>query len=298
MPIIYIDVLFAVNLIINYVLLKTTCVFVTLKETRLRIAVGAFVGALYAVLIFFPDFSLLYTSIFKFMISMLIIATAFPFYSFRSYIKAVIVFYLVSFAFGGCVLGVFYFSDIGSRIGAVYSNGILYFNFPWTVLLVSVLLFRISVKIFNVVSKKYYTTHSMKKKLLLYYDGKTAEVTALLDTGNSLIDPVSLSPVVVAEYKSIKTLFSSDIQGEFERLNTENITWVISEMVYKGLPVRLIPFSSLGNENGMLIGFSPDKAQIQDEYGVRTLNKCVVGIYEKTLTKDRSYGALLNPYLQ
>ncbi|MDO4735530.1 MAG: hypothetical protein Q4B21_00710, partial [Bacteroidia bacterium] len=49
---------------------------------------------------------------------------------------------------GGCVLGVFYFSNVGAELGAVYSNGILYFNLPWTILAVSGFVFYVSAKAF------------------------------------------------------------------------------------------------------------------------------------------------------
>ena len=82
-----------------------------------------------------------------------------------------------------------------------------------------------------------------------------------------------------------------------ERIGHDNLTWIMTEVSQKGLRARLIPFSSLGKENGMLLGFVPDKAEIYDECGVRVLEKCVVGIYEHSLSKDRSYAALLNPYI-
>ncbi len=297
MPVIYIDVLFAVNLLINYILLRSCCAFVELKINKWRVIFGAFIGACYAVLIFFPDFGLLYTTISKFLISMLIVASAFPFYSLRTYIKTLCIFYIVSICFGGCVLGVFYFSDIGARLGAVYSNGIFYFNLPWTVLAIAGLLFFCAVKLFSYFSGKIYYSRNLKKRLYVTYNNATAEITALLDTGNSLIDPVSLSPVIIAEYNSLKGLFTEEVRDGLERMEKENITWIMSEITEKGLSARLIPFSSLGKENGMLIGFVPDRAEIRDECGIRVLKKCVIGIYNKPLSRDHSYGALLNPYL-
>lgn len=297
MPVIYIDVLFAVNLLINYIILRSCSMFVTLKQNKYRIIFGALIGAAYAVLIFFPDFSILYTAISKFLISMLIVAAAYPFFTVRSYIKTLLVFYLVSIGFGGCVLCVFYFSDVGAKLGAVYSNGIFYFNLPWTILLLSGILFCLSAKIFGIVSKKTYVSNNLKKKLLISYKNCTAEITALLDTGNSLIDPISLSPVIIAEYRMIKNLFPEDVRCGLESLEGNNIEWVMSDVTQKGLVTRIIPFSSLGKENGLLIGFVPDKVEIRDDCGVRVLDKCVIGLYNKPLSKDRSYGALLNPYL-
>lgn len=297
MPVVYIDVLFAVNLLINYILLRACCVFVALKQNKYRIFLGAFIGACYSVLIFFPDFSVMYSTLAKLLISMLIVASAFPFYTFGNYLKTLLIFYTVSFGFGGCVLGVFYFSDIGARLGAVYSNGVFYFNLPWTILALSGAMFYLLLKLFGIFSKKTTQNKRFKKRLCLFYKNKTAEVTALLDTGNSLVDPITLSPVIIAEYKSIKNLFADDVQTGLDRIGKDNITWIMTEVSQKGLPARLIPFSSLGNENGILIGFVPDKVELYDECGVKVLDKCVVGIYERALSKDRSYAALFNPYL-
>lgn len=297
MPTVYIDVLFAVNLLINYLLLHACCMLSGLKRGRLRMAFGAFVGAAYAVLVFFPDFSVLYTTVSKMLVSMVIVAASFPFYSLRSYIKALLIFYMVSFGFGGCVFGIFCFTDIGARLGAIYSNGVLYFNLPWTILAVSGIVFYIAVKLCGFFSARLRCGSNLRKKLRLCLGDNSAEVTALLDTGNSLVDPVTLSPVIIAEYRSIKTLFSEDIRSGLDRIGSDNLTWIMEEVSQKGLRVRLIPFSSLGRENGMLLGFVPDRAEIRDDCGVRVLDKCVVGIYERRLSKDKSYGALFNPYL-
>lgn len=297
MPAVYIDVLFAVNLLINYILLHGCAVLCNLKKSRIRIAFGAFIGALYALFVFFPDFTVLYTTIAKMLVSMLIVAAAFPFFSVFSYIKALFVFYMVSFGFGGCVLAIFYFTDIGARLGAVYSNGVLYFNLPWTILLLSGVLFHLAVKLFGIVSAQFSHTRVLRKKLRLCLGNKTAELTALLDTGNALVDPITLSPVIIAEYKAIKPLFSEEIRIGLDRIGNDNITWIMEEVSRHGLKARLIPFTSLGRENGMLLGFVPDHAEIRDECGVRVLGKCVVGIYERSLSRDKSYCALFNPYL-
>jgi len=297
MPTVYIDVLFVVNLIINYILLYAAATLVHLKKIKLRMWAAAGLGALYALMIFFPDFSLLYTTISKLLISMLIVAAAFPFFSLRTYIKALTIFYMVSFGFGGCVLGVFYFTDIGAKLGAIYSNGIFYFNLPWTVLALSGALFYFSVKIAGILSVKFSGGKVLRKKLRIRLGENIAEITALLDTGNALIDPITLSPVIIAEYRLLKDLFSEDIRKGLDRLGSDNLTWVMTEVTEKGLRTRLIPFSSIGRENGMLLGFIPDSAEIRDDCGIRVLEKCVVGLYEKPLTRDRSYGALFNPYL-
>ena len=73
-------------------------------------------------------------------------------------------------------------------------------------------MFFLAVKLFGLFSGRSYRGNSLKKRLCLSYGNNTAEITALLDTGNSLIDPITLSPVIVAEYRSIKHLFNDDIK--------------------------------------------------------------------------------------
>lgn len=297
MPVVYIDVLFFVNLIVNYLLLLASCAFSGIDYKRYRILIAAIIGAFCSVLAFFPNFTIVSSTIYKLLVSMLLVAVAFSFYSVRNFLKTLLIFYAVSFGFGGCVLGIFYFTNIGARLGAVYSNGILYFNLPWSILAVSWIVFYISVKLFGAISKKALHKKSLQKKLLLNFKNNTVEVTALLDTGNSLIDPISLFPVIIVEYKLLKSLFSAEIQNTLDRIGFDNIEWIMREANEKGLATRLIPFSSLGKENGLLLGFIPDRAEIHDECGIKTINKCVIGLSGSSLSKDKSYGALLNPYI-
>ncbi len=58
--------------------------------------------------------------------------------------------------------------------------------------------------------------------------------------------------------------------------------------------MKMIPFSSLGRQNGMLIGFKPDKIRILGENETEIYN-AVIGIYNFKLSKDGVYNALLSP---
>jgi hypothetical protein len=56
--------------------------------------------------------------------------------------------------------------------------------------------------------------------------------------------------------------------------------------------IRLIPFSSLGNENGVLFGFKPDYIKIYaDEEKIQ--KNVVVGVFNGKLTKTNLYSGLI-----
>ena len=60
---------------------------------------------------------------------------------------------------------------------------------------------------------------------------------------------------------------------------------------------RLIPFTSLGKENGMLIGFRPDYIEVDQENEKKGTSNVIVGIYNRSLSKGEKYRALLSPEL-
>ena len=75
----------------------------------------------------------------------------------------------------------------------------------------------------------------------------------------------------------------------------DNITqgkWLDSKEDIYSYKFKVIPFSSLGNENGLLIGFKPDYIKILDEEeGIR--DDVMVGIYNGKLCKSNLYTSLI-----
>ena len=296
-PVVYIDVLFIVNLIINYILIWTTAKISKTNTSIVRMLIGAALGALYAVVMFFPAFKIYYTVIAKLIFSMLLIAVTFNIEKVKHFLRVLGVFYVVSFTFGGAALGLFYFTNVGAYVGALLSNGIIYFNLPWKVLIISTLTAYVIIRITWVVIQRKTAKENMYTLLSIVFDDKSICVNALLDTGNSLYDPISAFPVIVVEFEAIKDLLPQDIQDIFSESN-ENDLSLISKVMYNSMwasRFRLIPFTSLGKENGMLIGFKPDEVEIIDCESKRDIRDIIVGIYNKKLSKDEKYTALLHP---
>lgn len=60
--------------------------------------------------------------------------------------------------------------------------------------------------------------------------------------------------------------------------------------------MKLIPFSSLGKQNGMLIGIKPEYVTLEKEEEIKK-EKIIIGIYNKSLTKKGEYRALVGMQL-
>ena len=56
---------------------------------------------------------------------------------------------------------------------------------------------------------------------------------------------------------------------------------------------KLIPYSSLGKQNGMLIGIKVDKVMVKQDENEKENKNIIIGIYNKSLTKGGEYRALI-----
>jgi stage II sporulation protein GA (sporulation sigma-E factor processing peptidase) len=102
---VYADVLFFLNLFMDFFLLWATGRFLRLTANYPRLLLAAFIGALYGVGFIFPGLEVLYTMIIKVAFSFLLLRIAFAFQGWRPFLQSVGVFYLIAFAMAGAVLG-------------------------------------------------------------------------------------------------------------------------------------------------------------------------------------------------
>ena len=149
-----------------------------------------------------------------------------------------------------------------------------------------------------IISFRFYKNKITKKdimrKLKIIFNGKEIIVDAMVDTGNMLKEPLTGNPVVVIEKTSLYDLLPKEILNNTESIlggDFNNIPEKIkTEYVQK---LKIIPFSSLGKQNGMLVGIKPDKVIIINEENEETKENIVVAIYNKSLTKKGEYNALI-----
>lgn len=285
---IYIDVLFAVNGIVNFMLLLATSKISKIQTHTWRLFFGAILGAVYAVCMFFPQIEALYTIVSKIAFSFILIAVTFTIKKLRHFLKTVFIFYITSFIFGGIALGLFYFIGFGK--GTVISNGIFYFNLPWRILAIA------SIAAYAIIRFVWKVAKADKmrdyKSVDIYLNGNKVTLNALVDTGNMLSDPISKMPVIVAEFSVIASILPQSFISLYETLENcpENII-LENQDSHLASRLRIIPFSSLGTSEGILIGMKPDSVKI----GKSFYNNIIIGIYNSKLSKNMDYNALLNP---
>lgn len=298
---IYLDIIILENIVINYLILLVTAKFSKSRASNFRLLMGSLLGALYLVMmILLPEMKIYTTILSKLLLSLAMVAVTFNFSKITAFLKTLAIFYTSTFLFAGAGFAFLFFN----RSGGIVRNGVVmspvaFLNTKWTELLLALAVTFIILRVVWDIIQNRFLREKMLVRLCIAFDKKAIELYALVDTGNSLHDPLTNMPVVVVEFMAIKELLPEDIRGIFERdsendLNT--VTTAISCSAWFSR-FRLIPFTSLGKENGMLIGFRPDYIEIGNENEKKGVSDVIVGIYNRALSKNEKYRALLNPEL-
>ena len=295
---IYLDVLFLENIIMNYFILKVTARFSKNRTSNLRIFLGALLGASYVVfLILLPGIKSYYTTFAKIVLSFAIIAVSFSPETIGNFLKTLVCFYLSTFVFAGAAFSFIYFN----QSGGIIKNGIVYISWQskWTVLILAVITAGIATRVLWDIYQYRFTRDRLLVPIKVVFDSRIITIEALVDTGNSLHDPLTNMPVIVVEFKAIKDVLPQDIQNIFAdsmENDLNRVTSIISNTTWISR-FRIIPFTSLGVENGILLGFKPDFIEIGSDDSKKSIKDVIIGVYNRTLSKNERYKALLSPDL-
>lgn len=291
---VYIDIIFLENITINFVILALTGYISKFRVSPFRLLAGASIGAMYVLAVFLPGMEAYYTLGAKIILSFVMVAITFWPEKVKDFIKLTLFFYLVSFIFGGTVFGLYYFLNTE---GGMTSNGIFSISgFPIKTLMVSIIFAYIVIWICWDIVKSKAINENIMIPISIEFEKQKVMIHALIDTGNSLRDPISNNPVMVVEFEAIKDILPEEIKSIFADREETNLNLVVEQISKTAWAnrFRLIPFNSLGKENGMLIGFRPDRVQIELKNEKKDFEEVIVGIYNRVLSRDESYRALLS----
>jgi len=298
---IYLDIVVLENIVINYLILLVTAKFSKNRANNLRLLLGAVLGAAYlAAMLLLPEMKIYTTLLSKCLLSVAMIAVTFHLKKLSEFLKTLLIFYGSTFIFAGAGFALMFFNrDWGILRNGIMVTPLSFFNTSWAELLLALAVTLIILRVIWDMIQNRFLREKLLVRLRITFDKKAIELFALVDTGNSLHDPLTNMPVVVVEFSAIRDLLPEDIRSIFEKdpdidLNAVTATISCSDWFSR---FRLIPFTSLGKENGMLIGFRPDYIEIGSENEKKGVRDVIVGIYNKALSRNEKYRALVNPEL-
>jgi stage II sporulation protein GA (sporulation sigma-E factor processing peptidase) len=290
--IIYVDILVFENLFMNYLLLYIINRFCKCKAKSWRLGIASLIGALYVVVLFFPDLSIFYSVVMKFMMSMVMIVVAFSPYKFRDFAKILILFYIEAFLVAGCIFALFFITNHNIE---VIDGAFLMKSISSTNIIVGSIVAIVLVKLGFDYFENYYAAEKNRVELNIFLNDRHCSIKALIDTGNSLKDPISNMPVVVAYTQAIASILPEEIKDIVLKCNDYN--FITKQLLNSSLKsrIRVIPYKALGIENGMLTGIRVDMITTRFQSKTNIIKEAVVALYDKPISSQGDYDALAYP---
>lgn len=287
---IYVDVVVMENIIMNYIILLATGIVLKKKVKHIRLIIAGVLGAIYSVITYASILEIYSGIVLKIILSIVIVYISYNSQNLKELWKDILIFYLTSFVFGGAAFALIY---IVRPQDILMKNGLFLGTYPLkTVLLGAIIGFIIIITAFKLVKNKI-TKKDMFCELEIKLNNKIIKTKAMIDTGNLLKEPITNTPVIVVEHtllyecipKEILNNLDEILGGDFGKIPEKIKMEYISKL-------KLIPFSSLGRQNGMLVGIKPEYIKIEQEEKENKIENIIIGIYNKSLTKRGEYRAL------
>lgn len=275
MDIIYVDSLFFLNTAVNYFILLATARLCPHAAKRLRLALAAALGGLYAVGTVLPEAEILLCLPMKALCALVMVLIAFG--GLGHFGRTAVIFLAVSAAFGGAVWAI-------SMLFYGFSPERLYIPVSLPMLAVSFALCYAAVTlVFRRIGDR---AERCLRCVEITLGARHAEFTALEDTGNALCDPITAMPVIAATADALAPLLPPNIR--LTGCAEEDFRLLAQDEALRAR-LRLIPYSAVGTESGLLLALRPDRILAD---GKPTRSR-LIAITPNAVSADGEYQAVI-----
>ena len=260
--VIYVDILIVINLAVDYLLLFGTARLAGTQFIRKKGFLGALTGAVYSLVIFL-DISRLFFALTKFAVSAIMVAVTFGKRKALDFIRLLLLFYICGFLFSGFMMLV---NSIVHADSFFVKGGIVYFEFS----AIGIVLSGTAAFLITEVCRRIFRRGEPEGIFIakVFFNGKHTVLKCFLDTGNSLCDPLSGTPVAVTSLKSLGKILPEKMFFAIKEnsLSTE----------YK---LRMIPCKTVSG-SVLILAFRPEKIIFENEKGEFEAEDIMVGVSE------------------
>ncbi len=250
----YLDVLFLVNFMMDFLILLIAREILKCNTKVWNIAIGAMLGAgLVCLLYIIPLYPIVRLLLSHTVINVVMVTIGLKVRDCVMFFKSIAVLYIGSFLLGGIIQ---YFNQY-IRLGSLYFAMVIFSYCLVKVIWRFICMLRLNQERWC--------------KVTIYLANTNIQVEAIIDTGNTLVDPYTNKPVSILDEKYKKII-------EVDALK-ENI--------------RYIPYHSIGG-SGVMIAFKAKKIHI---IGMREawIQEPIIAFSNEKISKSSSYQMIVNP---
>lgn len=279
--VIYIDVFFCVNLVMDFLILKLVSLYIKPQTTYIRCILGAILGSAFGVLSLLISYeNIIWHMLFSYIfIAVAMVVGTFGLGTRRELIKRCIVLYVVTIFLGGLINLLYSYTYMGVFLQNLFWGLRNTTNILW--MIGATFFTYICLKALVRIAKRNSKTN-MLVAVKLVHKGKERLLTGLIDTGNSLREPYTGKPVHIVCEEAISSLLES------QDLHTERF--------------KLVPFTSVGKNHGLIKVITIDELwvyTIEDTLkytndAIYIKNEVAIGLYEGSLSNVGEFQMLLH----
>ena len=283
MTVIYLDTLFFLNAVMDYLLLLCSARLAGEQLHRPRMALGAAFGGAYAAAAVLPGMEFLLQPVFKVGSAVLMVVVGLG--ASRRLLRQAVIFFALACAFGGGVLAVSLFGGTGLSLG----GGLVYSGMDIKIVLLSAAgCYVVLTLALNRMGRHTAAAGELVRARLRLID-REVSFTVLVDTGNTLTDPVSGRPVMVADADAVATLFpQGEGPGREELTAPAQALGRLNKGRLRGR-FRLLPYRAVGVECGLLLTVRLDNVRL----GEQDRGPMLVALSPTPVSDGGSYRALV-----
>ncbi len=278
MQVIYLDMLFAVNTLMDYLLLLASARMAGEPLHRGRMLLAGIFGGLYA------GASLLVGGVLDHVavkLSAAVLMVLIGLGGAARLLRQTMIFFFLSFALGGGVLAI---GTLG-KSGMAAQGGVIRTGMDLKVVLLSAAICYAFVTLVTRRTARHAGKRGELVRSVLVIGDRQIDFTALVDTGNTLTDPASGRGVLEVDWDRARLLFP-----QLERDHVLRPAYGL-ECMNCGATAgrcRLIPYRAVGVECGMLLAVRMDQAYI----GNRRIERPLVALSPTAVSDGGAYHAL------
>lgn len=282
---IYVDVLICVNFFVNYFILLCVKKFLSLNTKNSRLIISSALASLFSLLIFLPPLPSPLSLLIKIACSVVTVLMIFGFKGKRCFFRQLCVFVFTNVGFCGIIL----------LVSGISVNKITVVNNDWIYLHISPVFFLIMTLVcyFIFRAAQLLTSHRTDEYLIhrikVKRSGKTWEFLGKTDTGCSLYEPFSGSPVIIADAKIFSKEQGQKTSSKGFPLHSLNESEA-EPNIFENASFRIIPYETLSGA-GFLKAFKADEVYID---GKKSEKEIYIAISQGKLKDHDSTMALLN----
>ena len=259
---VYGDILFILNMTVDYLLLLLCEVFLKIKTNLTRRLLAATAGGVFAFYIFFGIKSIIADLLYRIVTSFLIVLIAF---GVKKFLRSTAVLVTLSLLQSGCVGFV---AELFRLSSVTVSGTVVYAEIsPLLLIILSVAFYLIFSLVFRITKNRLPRRFC---RVRLCFRGSCREFTALLDSGSSISDPFSDSEVLIIDKSSAEDFFNCKKEEILNATNQKRF--------------RLLPYKTI-NGSGVLWGVRIDGAELVTEKASIKLAKPLLA-----LSEEQSFG--------